>query len=693
MTPAPSGAEVVFAVLLFVAGLAFHAWGASVGWTSRNLPGVEYRQAQTALSTYFIQRDNNFSLAYPTPVLGKPWSVPMEFPLYQWTVVVTSRVTGLGLTKAGRAVSVACFYLSLPALFLLLGRWGVAPGRRWLVLAAVVTCPLYVFYGRAFLIETMALMFSLWFWVAFERAVAERHRGWLALTVLAGVGAGLVKVTTFLLYLLPVAAWALCRLRQGRQDRSWRADLRWMAAAVAVPAAATLWWIWQADVIKARNPMADFLSSANLRDFNLGTLAMHFSPTLWALKARILREELTWWPLLAGAGVLLAVGARPRARAVLFCTLVFAAALVLFPVLYAYHDYYYVANTVALLLALGLVVVGLMESPRFRGMGVAAALLLTGGQAYRYVSHYYPDQKGISPGGNGLSEALQALTRPDEVVVIAGQDWNSMTAYYARRRTLMLRGNAEDSEAAIDTALHQLAGEKIGALVISGKPWRELFTLVRRLDALGLAPEPWLEWGGSWVFLPQGRWQETLDYAHRSIHTGINPVAGARAPGMLGGNWHDLTELSVQQLQLFDGMRPAPVRFLTTFEPNRRGIGSDNAFSLHPWTHLVFRLPPGRHVLTAKVWFDPGAYQVSPGQDATDGVGISLLDVSPGGEPHLLQRQVLSPADRPEDRGLVPLRMEINLRQAGEVELLFDPGLKGRDTRDWLWLRGPLVIE
>ncbi|MFI5337497.1 MAG: hypothetical protein ACHQ5A_11975 [Opitutales bacterium] len=334
-----------------------------------------------------------------------------------------------------------------------------------------------------------------------------------------------------------------------------------------------------------------------------------------------------------------------------------------------------------------------MESARFRWVGVVAALLLTGGQAYRYVSHNYPDQKGISPGGNGLSEALQALTRPDEVVVIAGQDWNSMTAYYARRRTLMLRENAEDSEALIDTALHQLAGEKIGALVISGRPWRERFTLVRRLDALGLAPEPWLEWGGSWVFLPQGRWQETLDYAHRSARTGISAVAGASAPGALGGNWHDLTELTVPQLRLFEGMRPAPVRFLTTFEPSRRGIEQDNAFSLHPWTHLVFRLPRGPHVLTATVWFDPGAYQVPPGQDPTDGVGISLLEVSPGQESRLRQHLLLTPADHPADRGKVRVRMEFTLEKAGEVELLIDPGPNGRDTRDWLWLRGPLVIE
>ena len=148
--------EPMFAVLLFCGLLAFHGWGASVGWRNLNLPGVEFRQAQTAISAYFIQRDHDFSLAYPTPVLGKPWSIPMEFPLYQWTVVLLSDATKMDLTAAGRTVSLACFYLTLPALFVLLGRVGLAWPRRLLALGFVVSCPLYIFYGRAFLIETMA---------------------------------------------------------------------------------------------------------------------------------------------------------------------------------------------------------------------------------------------------------------------------------------------------------------------------------------------------------------------------------------------------------------------------------------------------------------------------------------------------------------------------------------------------------
>ena len=91
-------------------------------------------------------------------------------------------------------------------------------------------------------------------------------------------------------------------------------DLPWMLHGVILPFAATFWWVWYADIVKSRNPMAWFLGSANLQDFNLGTLATRISPELWRMKWRICVEEVTWWPvLLFGAGVLL-LGARHRAR-------------------------------------------------------------------------------------------------------------------------------------------------------------------------------------------------------------------------------------------------------------------------------------------------------------------------------------------------------------------------------------------
>jgi hypothetical protein len=40
-------------------------------------------------------------LAYETPVWGYPWSIPMEFPIYQWIVALFGLI-GIPIETAGR---------------------------------------------------------------------------------------------------------------------------------------------------------------------------------------------------------------------------------------------------------------------------------------------------------------------------------------------------------------------------------------------------------------------------------------------------------------------------------------------------------------------------------------------------------------------------------------------------------------
>ncbi len=684
---------------LFAICLAFHSWGVHVGWQSKNLPGVEYRQAQTALSAYWIGVEHNFSLAYPTPVLGKPWSIPMEFPLYQWTVAAVSRLTGLELVKSGRVVSEICFYLTLPAILLLLARWRVAPDHRWLVLAVVVTCPLYIFYTRAFLMETMALMFSVWFWVAFERAVIGRSRGWLLLAMSMGMGAGLVKVTTFLVYLLPVAGWALIRLWAGRKE-NWKADLGWMVAAVAVPFAATLWWMDFADATKALNPLAGFLQSENLQSFTWGTWTARFSYEGWASKGRMLRDSLTWLPavgicLLAAAA---STETRRRWREVGVCGAAFIAPLVIFPVLYALHEYYFIANTLLLLLAMGLALVALAESSWPRWLVATIVLLVVGGQAGRYLIHYYPTQKLISHGGDGLSLSLRTLTRPEEYVIVTGQDWNSMTAFYAQRRALMLRSDTENDPARVHAALTALAGEKLGALAVTG-PWETRPWLIEQVVALGLEPTPLYLWRDVAVFLPAGRRHENLAKLEEHAFPEVRYAPGVELPPdlmasdeKLDGRWYDVSKLRPSQRRFFRYMEPMPVRFFSRFGPGLN-YAAIPEFGAHPLTQLVFALPAGRHVLTGSVRLPPVTYQadLAPGE-RSDGIEVSLAGLAMNGKRRTLHTRIINPRDVATDRGWVEFKWEFNLPEAGDVELTVGPGPAGSDTRDWATL-GPLTIE
>lgn len=691
--PAASRHEARLILALFIACLAFHFWAVGVGWEHKDLPGVEFRQAQTAISAYFIKRENNFSLAYPTPVLGKPWSIPMEFPLYQWTVVVVGKLTGLGITKSGRAVSIACFYLSLPALFLLLARWRVAPSRRWLVLAVVLTCPLYIFYARSFLMETMALMFALWFWVAYERAVAGRNYLWLALAIGAGTGAGLVKVTTLILYTLPLIIWSLRRLWVARTDGSWRMDLKWMIGVGLVPMLATWWWLRFADATKALNPMADFLNSENLRDFTLGTNETRLSLKMWAMKARIVGERLTWLPAIIGSALLAVLLRGARWREILLCTGLFGSVLLLFPVLYAMHDYYYVANTVLLLVAMGLVLVAFVESVWPRWMVSLAISAVISGQVYEYLGYYYAGQTAQALEGDRLTQALRALTRPDEYLIITGQDWNSMIPYYSQRRALMLLRGRENDIGRLDKALANLKEEKLGALLVTG-PWEQYTGLLEKATALGLEPKPLVVWRDISVFLPAARRAETLRQLEDQPYYEVNLAPGVELPPMrLGSVWLDVAKLRPAYRRMFHAMRPMPVRYWSTFGPGLDERGGKIVFGGHPVTRLVFKLPAGAQVLRTTVEMAVATYvETHDFNQQTDGVEITLAALGPAGTRRVLFTRLLDPLGNHADRGPQPLEIKFTLEQAGEVELFFGPGPKGKDTRDWITM-GRLVIE
>lgn len=391
-------------------------------------------------------------------------------------------------------------------------------------------------------------------------------------------------------------------------------------------------------------------------------------------------------------GALLTGLLRRRWRQVVACWLWFVSALVVFPVLYAHHDYYYVANTLLLLLATGLALVALAESALPRGLVWGAALLIMAGQGWRYLDHYYPWQRAISLGGDGLSASLRTLTNPDDVVVVLGQDWNSMTPYYAQRRSVMLRDHVARDAALVERALAQLDGEKLGALVIVGKRDGEQW-LIDRASARGLGREPLYVWKDARVFVPQARRQELLQAVLENPFDDVQLAPGVERPRIdVNARWLEVAHLPRWQQTLFSGMQPRPVRVWASFGPAMDASSGQPLYGAHPVTRLVFALPAGRHTLRSALQMPVDSYRNDlEDSEATDGVEVSLHQIAPVGR--ALAGRYFNPRANREDRGtLRPLEFTFTLEQAGEVELYFGPGPAGKDTRDWIQL-GPLRIE
>ena len=63
-----------------------------------------FRQAQTAITSMFMLKEFSF-FSYQTPVLGYPWAIPFELPIYQTIVALLCKVTHLDLNVCGRLIS------------------------------------------------------------------------------------------------------------------------------------------------------------------------------------------------------------------------------------------------------------------------------------------------------------------------------------------------------------------------------------------------------------------------------------------------------------------------------------------------------------------------------------------------------------------------------------------------------------
>lgn len=456
-----------------------------------------FRQAQTAIVAAHLQGWSDL-LRYELPVLGAPWSVPFEFPLYQALAKGLSVLSGLALNTSGRVVGIAGFGLALLCLGRLCRQFDVK--HPALVCAFAALTPLYVFWSRAFMIETMALGLTLAFatvTVDLQRARQVRL-GLTGLLAIVGMAAVLTKVTTLLPVLLLATGVQLIKIWREHRMRLplWPAALPLAAQGAVLLVGAG--WVRHADGLKAGNPLAEGLTSQRLTSWNWGTLEQRLDPEVWS--ALLERTSNIYFPaeavgsagralalfvaLLALFGLALRRCAPERRCLVGLCLGLFAASYLCFVNLHFVHNYYQCANAIFLSAALGLAFEGAISQaePRRSVRGLLAAyalgLALLAACSALTLAHY----ANQAERGAELARRIRQTSAAGKAIVIAGQDWSPQTPYQAGRRALMLW---ERSEARVKAALALQSRADYDLYVACGpKPLND--ALFR--EAWGLAP-------------------------------------------------------------------------------------------------------------------------------------------------------------------------------------------------------------
>ncbi len=663
------------------------AWALTRGWNNSLRDAHEFRQLQTALSAYYFKKEG-LKLAYETPVLGPPWSIPLEFPLYQAAAAKISVVTGVPLEQSGRLVGVLCFYAALPAVWLLLRRRLPGPLDPLPALAALLVCPLYLFYTRAFMIESMALCLALWFVACLDRALL-RARSWALVGAwIFGALAALTKVTTFgafwIVCALLVLEHIVARKRTGESTAQAAGRLipvSLVAASVALMAGIV--WVVYSDHLKELNPFGHYITSASLRPFNLGTLAQRSSLEWWRALGYITTHSVIAWPALVVIALGLAFSAPVYRRLTLACLLCYPGGALLFANLYYVHDYYSYASAVFPAAALGVAVAGLLQDSRVPRLPAALLMLFAlGGQFFAFLNSYYSFYQHENTPIPSETAIIKAVTPPEEVFVGIGFDWNSLLPYYSERRAIMPFDSHANDFAALDRSLAALGSRHVTTMLVARRHRDDRNFTDILIGKFGMTAKPIARTEVMDIYVRKDRAAAAVQAlsARKDWQAELNLKPADNA--IVLTEQHDFTQ--VPWLNTLTGFKPLPFLTKGSFAVNYVDIPPDRALLTQAPTEIHFRPPPGSRSVSAVTGMMPGAY--TPPNN-TPGMLVSVFEEMPDGTRHPLFERLLMPVTEAKDRGDVAIEYTQDQPFTGVLVFAHYPVPSGNIAYAWGYWR------
>jgi hypothetical protein len=481
--------------LVLLAGLIFCISQLAISFSNPIVDQYSFRQTQTAISVYWILKGGSW-LAYQTPVIGSPWSIPFEFPLYQWVVAVVAKALPfLSLDESGRIVS-EIFFLSM-----LWPMWRIASHQeRNRTLFSIcggflMLSPIYAFWSRAFMMESMTLFFSMWFVAALiDFLIAPSLIGFIEIALTATLAA-IIKITTFVgfsfagalivLYFAYKDVWGGEKTRQN--------IIKYIGAALSIAIAVLMLWIWvrYSDGLKSANLIGRFYTGTALKTWNFGTFAQRKSLALLkVIVDRAPAEAAGSW-LVVAIATALAIAKLTRSQLLIYFSLLglYAAPFFVFTNLHLVHHYYQYANSIFLVLGIGYVAYALQPTAPLVAYFFMSLIFL--GQIYGCWKYFYQDL--TLPNRQTqmlLADYLRQNTDPKDVFVGFGLDWSSEVPYYAERRALLIPDTATGDmlDQIASNPLSFTGKSSIGAVVIcpnklSASP-QEAFSYSRLLHSV-----------------------------------------------------------------------------------------------------------------------------------------------------------------------------------------------------------------
>ena len=430
------------------------------------LEGHAYRQTQTALVSYWMIKDG-FRLNYLMPVIGYPWSAPLEFPIFQWLVSYLVYLTNWNLEKTGRSLSIFFYYISLIPLICIVRKYGLVA----IILATVIylSSPVELFYSRSFLIENCAVFLSISAFYIYLCKLKNNEIITIFLYLAIGSLAGLQKITTYLPVALICMFDILSQLRVYKKFKFNKllALKFFLVLLTLIPA---ILWSKYSDIVKDSGYISRFLLSTVQNDWIFGNLSTRLNFLYW--------EKVFGYRLIILGGLIIPLcitiylyfkkKLRVSRESILLILIGIAGPLIFGPLFYV-HDYYLLASIIFLVGGFSILLADSLNGHNFYRLKYIVFILIIIFNYGIFYNKYYKkiiNFSEIDIESVVISKYLSVNMRGDDVVVIMGLDWNSTIPFYSEHYALMLPAWLPSHSEVISFPEKFTGGRRIGAIVI-----------------------------------------------------------------------------------------------------------------------------------------------------------------------------------------------------------------------------------
>lgn len=407
-----------------------------LSWDTLIIDHMGFRQTQTALTTFWISSSSIFE--FITPVFGYPWSIPLEYPIYQIIVSVLSDLSSLSLENSARLVSIFSFYLALlPIQYLL--KDGIRDHLIFYVF--YLSSPILLFFSHTFLIESFSFLLSVSVLASFILFLEKKSLQTAFFFIFIATLCGLQKITGLMSSLIGCGVYSLFILYNTHKQEIVKKVIA-LSIVFILSIILPVTWVIYTDESKLSSYITSFLTSDALSNWNLGTLSQrydiyNFSKVfgfrlillggLVTLVARLIFYRLKPFHSNSVAISSLCVG--------------FFGPIVFFN-LYLVHDYYMVAS-------IGFVGLGLYLLPDINEVRLGRRYLTNSFFLFLtltinlsiFLYWYAPRINSIPESHNDMyatAQIVKTKVKLDEVILTVGVDWDSTIPYYTQRYALML---------------------------------------------------------------------------------------------------------------------------------------------------------------------------------------------------------------------------------------------------------------